>query len=275
MERHEWLNDAKKVPVGQKRRVYHGAEKRPNLEVYNNADSWSCWCYACNDGGKVRKEVLERVVEAPTKFQKYLSSTDCCTLESLSEHHPEKFKRLVLLLHRKCMSTALLAPYKPLYNLTDDRLVLGWYGSYIGRDCTEKHHAKWFKYHNAGVPMEYVYLQGANSQDSREPVILTEDLFSAIKVKHYTGYSTLCCLGTRIHDAIILFLTADRDVPFYPVSTFDGDKAGEKAARTAAQRLSIRGVEYTSVTIPDNYDPKDLSHTELNELFKFLGEHHG
>lgn len=268
----EWLNDAKKVPVGQSRRVYHGAEKRPNLQVYNNADSWSSWCYACSLGGKVRKEVLEKVVEAPPEFRKYLSSSDCCTLEQLAVQHPDKFKRLVLLLHRKHMSTALLRPYKPLYNLTDDRLVLGWYGAYIGRDCTERHHAKWFKYHNAGVPMDYVYLQGEKTGSTQEPVILTEDLFSAIKVRHYTGYSTLCCLGTHISDAIITFLTRTKYPPYYPVLAFDGDAAGRKAKHSASKRLGIRGVEFTAVRVPDNQDPKDLNPLELNDLFQFLGD---
>ena len=268
MQHYEWLNDAKKVPVGQSRRVYHGAEKRPNLQVYNNSDSWSAWCYACGEGGKVRKEVLERVVEAPPEFRKYLSSSDCCTLDELAQQHPDKFKRLVLLLHRKHMSTALLKPYKPLYNLTDDRLVLGWYGSYIGRDCTEKHHAKWFKYHNAGVPMDYVYLQGEKTGSTQEPVILTEDLFSAIKVRHYTGYSTLCCLGTHISDAIITFLTKTQYPPYYPVLAFDGDTAGDKAKRTASKRLSIRGVQFAAVRVPDDHDPKDLTPLELNKLFE-------
>lgn len=268
MQHYEWLDDAKKVPVGQKRRVYHGAEKRPNLEVYNNSDSWSAWCYACGEGGKVRKEVLERVVEAPPKFQKYLSPKDCCTLQELAQHQPSKFKQLVLLLHRKCMSTALLAPYSPVYCLTDDRLVFTFKGASVGRDVTERSHAKWLHYYSP-TPMDYVYLQGEKTGSTQEPVVLTEDLFSAIKVRHYTGYSALCCLGTHISDNIITFLTKTKYPPYYPVLAFDGDAAGDKAKRTASKRLSIRGVEFAAVKIKDGYDPKDYTCSELQALFNF------
>lgn len=268
LHRSEWLADAERVPVGQHRRVYHGAERRPNLVVYNNTDSWSCYCHACHDGNKVYKQVLQKAVEVPTVMRKYLSTTDCCTLPELAQKHPDKFKRLVVLLHRKRMSTALLTPYEPLYNLTDDRLVLGFNGAYVGRDCTERSHSKWFHYYTV-TPLDYVYLQGSFTLGTREPVVLTEDLFSAIKVKHYTGLSTLCCLGTHVSDSIVGFLTYPRaDKVMYPVLAFDGDAAGDTAKKVASTRLQIRGVPFTSVRVPDGNDPKDLSPSELQELFK-------
>lgn len=269
----EWLRDAQRVPVGQGRRVYHGAESRPNLAVYNNSDSWSCWCHACGVGAHVPKQVLQAVPEAPPQLHKYLSASDCVTLSELARGHSEKFKRLVLLLHKKRMSTALISPYKPVYNLTDDRLVFTFNGNSVGRDCTERHHAKWFHYHSS-TRMDFLYLQGENTYSTREPLILVEDLFSAIKVNKYTGYSTLWCCGTRMYDTIIAFCTEPSRV-FYPILAFDGDDAGDKARRTASKRLGIRGVEFSAVEVPQGLDPKDLSCTELNELFNFLGEHHG
>lgn len=264
MYQSEWLEDAKRVPVGQSRRVYHGAESRPNLQVFNNTDSWSAWCYACGKSGKVYKEVLQRVDTSAPVFHKYLSAADCVTLPELARLHPERYKRLVVLLHKKRVSTALLAPYSPVYCLVDERLVFTFKGASIGRDVTERSPSKWLVYYNAD-PLDYVYLQGGITQRTREPIVLTEDLFSAIKVKHYTGLSALCCLGTRIHDSIVQFLTARE---FYPVLAFDGDEAGYKATRAASKRLGIRDIPFTSVVIPENLDPKDLSHTELLTLFK-------
>lgn len=269
MDRHEWLEDAKRVPVGQSRRVYHGAESRPNLQVFNNTDSWSAWCYACGKSGKVYKEVLQRVDTSAPVFHKYLSAADCVTLPELARLHPERYKRLVVLLHKKRVSTALLAPYSPVYCLVDERLVFTFKGASIGRDVTERSHAKWLHYHNNAQPLEFLYLRGEIKHCTREPVVLVEDLFSAIKVHKYTGLSTLWCSGTHISDAIIAFLTyPKRDVPFYPVLAFDGDVAGHKAYRTASKRLGIRGVPFTSVVIPEGCDPKDLTHTELLTLFK-------
>lgn len=266
MQRHEWLSLAQKVPVGQSRRFYHGAESRPNLKVWNKPDSWSCYCHACHEGATVYKEVLQRVTETPVVLQKYLSSTDCCTLPELARLHPQRFKRLVVLLHKKRMSTALIAPWKPVYNLTDDRLVFTFGGCSIGRDCTERSHAKWFHYYSQ-KPMDFLYLQGENTHSTREPIVLTEDLFSAMKVQQYTGLSALCCFGTLMQDSIIAFLV-DPSSAFYPVLAFDGDSAGRKATQDAKKRLGIRGVSYYVSTVPEGCDPKDLSPIELNELFK-------
>jgi hypothetical protein len=269
MDKHEWLADAQRVPVGQSRRVYHGAESRPNLVVYNNPDCYSAWCHSCQKSGYVPKEVLQRVDTSAPVFHKCLSATDCVTLPELARGHPEKFKRLTLLLHKKHMSGALIAPYSPVYSLTDDRLVFTFKGSSVGRDCTERSHAKWLHYHNTAEPREFLYLQGEITQGTREPVVLVEDLFSAIKVHKYTGLSTLWCKGTHISDAIITFLTyPKRTVELYPVLAFDGDVAGHKAYRTASKRLSIRAVPFTHVVVPDGLDPKDLNHTGLLTLFE-------
>lgn len=270
MHKSEWIKDAQNVPVGQSRRVYHGAETRPNLVVYNNPDCYSAWCHSCQESGYVPKEVLQRVDTSAPVFHKYLCAADCMTLPELSVAHPEKFKRMVLLLHRKHMSTALLAPYKPVYNVVDDRLVFTFKGASVGRDCTEKSHAKWLHYHNSAEPLDFLYLQGKKADCIREPIVLVEDLFSAIKVHKYTGLSTMWCKGTHISDDIIAFLTYPRALGdfFYPVLAFDGDTAGYKATRTAHKRLEIRGVEHSIVNVPEGCDPKDLSHIELNELFQ-------
>lgn len=193
-----------------------------------------------------------------------------------------KYKALVLLLHEKRMSTALLEPYNPMYNTEDDRLVFRFNGIDIGRDCTGRSPAKWLHY-DRDDRAEYVYLKG-KIIGSTEPMILVEDLFSAIKVNHYTGYSTLCCLGTRISDEIIRALGSvakpvvseqARSVPEggvhrIAVAAFDGDSAGRTAERSLINRCSLRGLGYRTVRIPDGLDPKDLSPLELNETFKFL-----
>lgn len=261
----EWLRDAKRVPVGHSRRVRHGAEGRKNLVVYNNPDSWSAWCHACHEGGKVYKEVLEKVDEVTPVYKKYLPSTGVVPLYKLSK---DKFKNLVSLLHDKHMSTELLRKHNPLYSLEDDRLVFKFDGVTIGRDCTGKSGAKWLRYYHDN-PSEFVYLQGSKLFKGYEPVVLVEDLFSAIKVNHYTELSTLCCLGTNIYDSIIraLLVPLQNDVKRLAVLAFDGDDGGMAALRNAIDRCSLRGIPYISIRIPLGLDPKDLNHTELLNIF--------
>lgn len=282
MHQSEWLDEAKKVPVGQHRRVYHGAERRPNLVVWNNEESWSAYCHACGTGGKVWKKSLQRVeVEAPV-YRKYLNLNQCVTLPVLAQQYPSKYAAMVVLLHSKRMSTALLQRYKPLYNLEDDRIVLRFNGVYMGRDCTERSHAKWLHYHHDN-PVGFVYLQSKNTYRTREPVVMTEDVFSAIKINHYTGLSTLCCLGVKISDELIEFIldchAASRTrthfstgVPIYPIVCFDGDDAGDRGRLAARDRFGIRGIAFDEVRVPDGLDPKDLRPNELVELFKHIGD---
>lgn len=265
MHTSEWLDLAQRVPVGQSRRHFHGAETRPNLVVYNNPTSYSAWCHSCHTSGYKPKDVLQPVVEAP-KLQKWLNHADCCSLMELASKYPSKFRQVVLLLHKKGMSIPLLQSCNPCYNLTDCRLVLQCGDAYIGRDMTGQSSAKWFHYYSS-TPMDFLYLQGENTFSTREPIVLTEDLFSAMKVQQYTGLSALCCFGTRVSDAIVGFLTYPNS-NFYPILAFDGDSAGWRATRDASKRLGIRGVEFTTVKIKDGYDPKDYTCSELNELFQ-------
>lgn len=277
MHRTEWLDQCKRVPVGQTRRVVHGAEGRPNLVLYNNPDSWSAYCHSCKTSGFVRKEYLEPVDTSVPVYKKYLDTRDLVSLGAMSD---ADFKRLVLLLHDKCMSLPVMSKFNPLYNKGDERLVFRFDGVDIGRDCTGRSPAKWLKYHKE-PSKEYVYLQGRICT-GYEPVVLVEDLFSAIKINHYTGWSALCCLGTRITDEIVRFISSvahtgkqqgvlqPEAVTRIAIAAFDGDSAGHVAERDLINRCSLRGLGYRTVRIPDGLDPKDLNHTQLIETFKFL-----
>lgn len=277
MHRSEWLDQCKRVPVGQTRRVVHGAEGRPNLVLYNNPDSWSAYCHSCKTSGFVRKEYLEPVDTTAPVYKKYLDTRDLVSIQGMSD---ADFKRLVLMLHDKRMSLPVMQKFNPLYNKGDERLVFRFDGVDIGRDCTGRSPAKWLKYHKE-PSKEFVYLQGRICT-GYEPVVLVEDLFSAIKVNHYTGWSALCCLGTRITDEIIRFVSSmaytgtqqecvhNSATPRIAIAAFDGDSAGRRAERDLVGRLGLRGVGYRTVRIPDGLDPKDLNHTQLIETFKFL-----
>lgn len=281
----EWIHLAKRVPVGQKRRFTHGAERSAALDVWNNEDSWSCYCHRCHEGGKVYKQVIQRVAEDAPIYRKYYNFKDTCSLDELAVKHKHKFNRLVLLLHAKGMSTVLIKPYNPRYNLVDDRLCFSFDGVHVGRDCTGNSAAKWLIYHHDS-PKGYVYLQGSKRVKTCEPVVMTEDLFSAIKVKHYTQWSTLWLQGTRIDDECLrLFTECDstdqlrstqsttheqRTMYRVAVTCLDSDCAGFDGTRIITGRFNLYGLPIHNVRIPDGLDPKDLDHVELIEHFKHL-----
>lgn len=258
----EWLAQAKKVPVGQKRRVQHCAEPTKAMDVYNNDDSWACYCHRCHEGGSVRKQYVEDVVDVAPQFRKYLNIRSCISLDALYKLDSYKYSRLVLLLHDKGMSTTTIAPLNPMYNTEDDRLVFKFKGVHIGRDTTGLSSMKWFKYHVDDVS-GYAYLQGKNEFCNLEPVIITEDLFSAQKIRYYTGCSVMPLFGTSLKDDALVLLS-DK----LPVLCLDGDLGGWKATTEITKKLNLYSIDYKVLKVPDGLDPKDLKPNELIELVR-------
>ena len=257
----EWLDQAKAVPVGQKRRVYHGAERTAAMDVYNNPDSWTCYCHRCHGTGYMRKQFIEKVQEDVPVLRRYLDRRQLVSLTELHEKHLERFKRLVVLLHTKGVSLPVIDALEPMYNISDDRLVFQFYGVNIGRDCTDRSPMKWMIYHHDS-PLGWVYLQGSKDLiHERELVVLCEDLFSAQKIRHYTGVSTLCLLGTKFPNEL-----AGELLNKYVVCCTDGDDAGDKARRMIYNRCQLFGIPVTHADVPRGYDPKDLKPAELSKL---------
>ena len=260
----EWLDLARKVPVGQKRRHFHGAESTKALDVWNNPDSWSCYCHRCHTGAKVYKQFIEKVPDDTPLYRKYLDYKCLITLDQLYKTDLYKYKRVIKLLHDKGVSTVSIQALNPMYNTKDDRLVFRFKGVDIGRDCTDRSPAKWLVYHSDN-PMGYVYLQGQNSYQTQEPVILTEDLFSAQKIRYYTGWSTLCLLGTSFKNDIAVFL-----LDKIAVCATDGDKGGWKARSAIKTRCELFGIPFIPVDVPTGLDPKDIPPEGLIKMFNFL-----
>lgn len=259
----EWLDLAKQVPVGQKRRTRHGAEATAALDVYNNEDSWSAYCHRCHESSKVYKQFLQKVDTSVPIIRKYLDTKALVTLQELSRAHPEKYSATIVLLHSKGVSTSLIRAYKPMYCLTDDRLVFRFKGVHIGRDCTGRSPMKWFKYH-VDNPESFVYLQGDNTQNTREFIVVCEDLFSCIKITHYTGHNTMCLLGTRFEDAKVKFFI---ERGFTVLGAYDGDSGGDSGYMLAANRCNLLDIPLHRVVVPRNKDPKDL---KPNVLIKII-----
>ena len=259
MHSSEWLHEAKKVPLGQKRRVYHGAESTQALDVYNNVDSWSAYCHRCKESAYVRKELVGRVQNIAPVYRKYVP-TRLMTPQDLYLAEYNTWLALVKLLHRKGVSLALLEKYNTMYSPIDQRLVFRFKGVSVGRDVTEQSAQKWFVYHSDN-PMQYVYLQSEKMPTIRERVVLVEDLFSAIKVHAYTGLSTVWLMGTNFKDSVLELLVNKEVVVFT-----DGDKAGTDCANTVKRRCDLFNIPCEVIKTKAGYDPKDYKGYEIQEV---------
>jgi hypothetical protein len=252
MHHSEWLDQAQRVPVGQKRRVYHGAERTPAMDVWNNDDSWSAYCHRCHESARVSKGYIEKLEEV--QEVEYLNVNDIVSLDVMRSKHIYWYKVLVQHLHAKGVSTTIIEPYRPMFNTKDKRLVFRLDGTDIGRDLTGKSVMKWRVYRTV---KGYVYLQGKDS------IVLCEDLYSSMKVHHYTGKSVMCLLGTGINDAKInKILSTENTVNIM----LDGDDAGRDGTSSITKRLSSLGIPFKVIEVLEGNDPKDLKPIELVRL---------
>ena len=251
----EWLADAQSLPVNRSKRVYHGAERRPNLVVQNLPDRWIAYCHHCHEGAVKMKEYATVQVEEPTLVPNLDTST-LVPIESVLD------KKLAMFLHTKGVSAWLLGKYGFMYNTADKRLVYKSKQGAIGRDTTGTSPSKWYVYRNPPFS-GWLYLQPENAYDTR--VLLTEDLFSAIKLHHVLGVGCIALCGTVLKPQTLAFILYNN---LKPILWLDGDYAGATGAAAAQRELNALGVQ--AVAVHDRYqgkDPKDLTEKEIRKIW--------
>lgn len=247
----EWLYLAKSISVGSQARFRHGAENRRNLVVYNNHDTWSCWCHSCQAGGSVKKDVVNLAAMAEEKPKHPIWNPKLVPLAK-----SDKLREVAKFLNSKGMSVMYLP--NPLWDTERHRIVLEFPEQRVGRTIRNDG-AKWLKYSGEA---DYVELVGGESKS----YILVEDLFSALKVRYVLGtrFNVVALMGTKLDGELQAFFR-DNDVKVYTM--LDGDTAGRKGAFNIKRRLSLLGRGVVDVAIPDGKDPKDLSLDEIRNYY--------
>lgn len=242
-----WLKQAKLLPIGADRRIYHGAERRPNLTIRNEESCWSAYCHSCKEGAKVMKEFVK---PAPPVI-KHVSRHDpglCRSLEGI-QWPDVPTEKIIGFLNSKGITKHMLKPYDAKWSINDQRIVVTTPEGMIGRTMDPKVLQKWYSYRN-----EHGFF--AANQDYDAPnIVLTEDFFSAAKVQFYApeGYQAIALLGTVLHKALLTKLTNRRVI----ICT-DGDDAGREAELRFRRKFELLGIETTSVLPPEGSDPKDM-----------------
>ena len=245
----EWLHLAKQQAVGYSNRYRHGAESRRNLVVYNNNDSWSCWCHSCQEGGYVPKEFVV-LNQAPPEPQHPIWNPKLVPLSEARE-----ISKIVQFLNSKHM----MIPYlpNPKWDTERHRIVLEFPEQRVGRSISNSD-AKWLKYTGE---VDHVKLDYSEDKD----FILTEDLFSALKVRYATAsrFNVVALMGTKLDSTLEPLLVQGKKVNLM----LDADEAGRSGAVKIKRRLSLYGKDVEVINIPDGLDPKDLT---LNEIRRAL-----
>jgi hypothetical protein len=257
LPRSEWLRLAQALPIGQSRRTYHNDEHRANLVVGNDLDKWWSYCHRCHDGGVVEKEHVQHGVEVQQQERVMPWPADARPLGTDAALSLQVTRMLL----GKGIDVRTMLRGVPLYVSTcTSRLLVGTSGGWLGRALGNVQ-PKWVAYHGVRGPAVYAM----HPEDTLGPrVVLTEDFFSAIKMRWAAPeYGTYCtCLGTSLHNKLVKQLLTTDEV----VIAFDGDSAGHHGSAAVAKRIRGLGKPVRILNTPDGYDPKDLSAQQIQEL---------
>jgi len=257
----EWLHQAKLCPVGQVRRVHHGAETSPAMVVRNDQDAWSAYCHRCGKGGRKKKELVRMVQPQPMRQQKPqgdpgpLISLDLvfsgCVIAP-----PGLVQTCVEHWQAKGMSRDVVEAGNPHYSAQDHRIVYLLPEGMLGRSLWAESKSKWMSYNK-----HMRFASGSNVPLRGQRIALTEDWYSARKISHYTDWVGVAMLGTHLSPELTAELCAAAEVALCT----DGDLAGDAGAVKAHRTLELLGVP-TKFAQPKGCDPKDLTPEELCHL---------
>ncbi|BAS69525.1 putative DNA primase [Pectobacterium phage PPWS1] len=259
--REDWLHHAKRLAVGQKRRVNHGCGRTASLDVYNNDECWSCWCFRCHEGGRVHKEHQSiRVMREDTSRIGPVPAT-ALHISQVSAYEQRQIWDLLI---RKGCPPGIIPEEMLWYDKTTRRVLVRQGLRALGRALSAQQQPKWLMF---GEWWNQPRIWMTRYRDAG-PMVLVEDALSSYKVakaiEHYAPESSLsvaAVLGTVLTSAS-LPLVAGRDV----LCMFDGDKPGALGSIELRKRLSVFGGRFQDIR-PDVGDPKDM---ELEAVWQRL-----
>lgn len=262
--RSEWLMQAQHLCIGQKKRIRHNKECTAAMDIYNNDDSWSCWCHRCKDGGRVWKEHQHVRVARVDEDRVQAVPADALRIRDATPYVQRQIWKLLI---SKGIGPEVIPEEILWWSPTANRLLLIWQGRALGRALSPLQQPKWLMYGEwAGQPRVWFTLFNASS-----PVVITEDALSAHKLSHalaqyHTAVSVMSCLGTRLTERALALLIQNQTKQI--ICMFDGDRAGASGADGVRQRVRPFGIQFDEVVLADGYDPKDLTMAELQALVR-------
>lgn len=253
----DWLEQAKRLPVGMRIRVRHGRECRPNMTIANDREHWWAYCQRCKEGGKVEKEHV--LLTAHYRAEQR-------TLEVPTDMVPVERSEYEQIVGRFLARKGMMFPYLPAlyYSPSHGRIMLQDGTQWHGRDITDKSNQKWLHYGApfAGTPACIT--------------ILTEDLFSMFKVRYalqgvYQDVAVCSTLGSSCGPAAALALKNCTALVWF----YDADDAGDSGFTQASRRMRPFVRRQQRLRPPDGLDPKDMHveeiraavHLKIGDLF--------
>ena len=264
----DWLEVAKALPLGQKKRVHHECGEDRPLVIGHDEIGYSAYCHRCGPIGNQKHGYMNLAeIQRLNDLNKNAKEQQSNELPRDFTLHIPRGKSSWLLkagitAHR---AAALGIGWSPRLN----RIVLPLYGKdgtllYWQARAVDKGQSP--KYINPSVPKDALLytVSPDNAADTGEEVVVTEDILSAIRVgKHCPAVSIL---GTKTSDHQASAICRYVRVTYW----LDPDDAGRRGAIAGIRKL---GLVTTARTVESPVDPKNLSDREIREYLGLEPNH--
>lgn len=262
LEPETWLPQAQTLAPGQSRRFDHVCGGGRTLRCDNKPEGYSAWCHRCSDKGwwpHPQPSLAERVARLKEK-----QDTDRAAEADTRPPMPAVWGSRDWPLHARVwlykagLSDDAIKKAGIYYCPRIDRVVLPVFRG----DKLAYWQARGFDPERAKYINPLIDKSGLTARyGSRGPIVLTEDILSAIRVGEVARGWAL--LGTSISDATAASVCRARG-NHQTRLWLDGDKAGRTARAKIRRTLSLRGAE--PLIIRTDLDPKLYSREEIRRI---------
>lgn len=277
----EWLPLAQALPQGSRKKVPHNCGPGDCLMVGHSDTGWSAYCFRCH--GKAFKPyppptLAERIARKQAREAAEYKARVGVYYPTPANRTPHLWpKEARLWLYKAGLSDERITNAGIYYHENLERVVLpAGPGYWQARAAGWRPGCSYPKYINprADKPAHLWYHQGkvqgcvpATSADTEGPLVIVEDILSAIKVS-CTDAAVRPLLGTDgaivVRDILQRIGGAGTTGGVATVHIWlDPDGAGQRAASRIERELSVLAVETSRVQ--SKVDPKLLSFREIRE----------
>lgn len=248
-----WEAAARALPTGQKTKI-ECCGNSPSAMISNTRKGIGYFCFRCETKafkphGKRSIAEIREAREAVAQLKQLRTIPNRCV--PLYDPTVPSVARVWVLRAALTPETAS-DEYGMRYDPQTRRVSIPIKGGFLSRAVFKEDKPKYVK---SGADTEYYPLY----HDRERPVVICEDIMSAIKV-HKTGFNSIAILGTAFTP------TVASEVSQFPTAVCwtDGDKAGDKAWVAVRKRMALHPTKVVRVRT-DN-DPKNIHAAEIRRL---------
>lgn len=231
-----------------------------NRLLYINKLALKYFCKSLNTAKKPKQYLLNRIGKKTIqKFFVGYNPQDYGLIERFEKHNITEREALHLGLVNLDKDGNVYETFSKriVFPIIQGNKVLGFAGRSLAKNPSAK-------YLNSKATLLYdksqiLYLLDAAKKSiyKKGYTILVEGYFDVLSLYDNGIKNSVACCGTALKKSHAELLKRWTDLVYI---AFDGDAAGQKAAKKACKILKNESLDYKNITIPNNLDPDDYVH---------------